>query len=1013
MWQDRVIILFLGGWLGICLVYLIVIRLVFWPAIDRYSFKTHVILVGISLVVSGLFLAVREAEVEPLSWIAVTDGGAEQEITFFEETVWDEHYSGFEIHASEGDDPQKVWRVNTDLPETVKLFGGTLLVRITQPEWAVFDEGGQVFQDGDGVEVHFVVDRNGSQETVQQMALNLHANPEQRYWQPVNVPIPAGSQRLHIEALPGPPGSNNWYDRVWISVERLDMPFSWIAATDEGAEQEITFFEETVWDENHTGFEIHASEGDDPQWMWRVNTDLPETVKLFGGVLLLRITQPEWAVFDEQGQVYENRDGVEVRFVVDRNGSQETVQNLTLNLHAHPEQRHWRLVKVPIPAGSQRLNIEALPGPPGSNNWNDQVWISVERLDMPFERIIWFTDWLSISLIVHLSGLVILLLSQTSLMGRLLNTVENIERTSNADTFSAKPLQILWGAFGRFGWLFTAIICVMLGYLLLWQRGFYYDDYVNYVHLATHPFPDAVLDSPFAPFPIRMISNVTNLVAGWLLSVNEFLVRSLAALGAGINALLLGWLVYRLLGSRLAAVISGWLFLMPFYSHEAVLWAGATGYILAAGLGLLLLHTFWSAFARGRITGRWLVLGFVIFVFILLTYEPPLLATAFIPILGITAAIRHNSWKLIKQLLFIMFCLAVTAALFFFLFYYNSSIVSDRGGLDLNPFNVFERFQFLLNRLFSLTISPDWGQPLMFQAFDLGLATIFQSWVGITLMVTSFIALSLTVLTWQRDEQEYLASYRTGLMMCAAGVVWFVISLLFPTILITDQWLAPRMLYYPAAGVSVIIGTLIWLLTKWTNYPLLGSKLSVTVTGLVVILSVVVMLGYARTFAARFSLDEKQVTALVQTVPSEHLPQNTIFVSYHNDEHIFEQFYALNETLYGIFETTDAFMAALTVAYQRDDLRIVSTNRWVGMQFDYVCKQEAATNILNIQGAFGIEDAPIDRIVMFSYEAGEVTVIENLTLTQADETQCTIQFPIAKELRRHGTPTTDLVVSTN
>jgi hypothetical protein len=190
-----------------------------------------------------------------------------------------------------------------------------------------------------------------------------------------------------------------------------------------------------AWDEHYSGFEIHATENKDPQWVWHVYTDLPQTVKQFGGTLRLRITQPERAVFDEQGQVHEGGDGVEMRFIVDRNGNRETVQQVALNLHADPEQRDWQPVKVPIPTGSQRLHIEALSGPPGSNNWNDWVWISVERVRVPFERIIRFIDWFSIGLLVYLSGLALLMLSRTSFGGRFLGVIKYVEYTASANTF--------------------------------------------------------------------------------------------------------------------------------------------------------------------------------------------------------------------------------------------------------------------------------------------------------------------------------------------------------------------------------------------------------------------------------------------------------------------------------------------------------------------------------------------------------------------------------------------------
>jgi hypothetical protein len=565
--------------------------------------------------------------------------------------------------------------------------------------------------------------------------------------------------------------------------------------------------------------------------------------------------------------------------------------------------------------------------------------------------------------------------------------------------------------FGRFGWLFTTVVCLALGYLLVWHRGFYFDDYANYAHLATRPILNAVLNSPFFPFPVRTLHLTLNLGAVWLLSGHELLVRLLTALGAGINALLLGWLVYRLLGSRLASVISGWLFLMPFYAQEAVLWTSATGYILAVGLGLSLLHTFWSTFDRGQITGRWLALGLISFVLTLLTIETALWSVAFIPIFGLMAAVRHNSWKLIKQSLFIFLWLVGLTILFFNLFYRSPDIVTERGELDLSLFNTVERSQEYFSRLFWMTLSSDWGWPLMSESFELGLATVFQSWMGVTLFAAAFIVLSLTVLTWSRDTREYLFGYGAGFILGGAGILWFVVALLFPAVLIGGQILEYRMLYVPSAGASITVGTLVWLITKRLSRQL-WPKVFILVIGLILILSAVFMIGFARIYAARFSLDQQQLAAMVRGIPSERLPKNSILIPYNNDENLFGNNDTISMFPFGVLET-GAAESALQIAYSRDDLLAFTSNRWEEMQLEYACKQEPSSNFLNIQTGYGAIDVPIDQIVMFSYEADEVIVVENLILADIANSSCTIHFPIAEELRRHNTPTTDLVVSTN
>jgi hypothetical protein len=173
-----------------------------------------------------------------------------------------------------------------------------------------------------------------------------------------------------------------------------------------------------TWKERHLGFEVHATLNDDTQWWWRTFTNLPAIIKQFGGRLHVLVTQPDWAVCDQQGKVYQGGDGVEVRFVIERNGIRETVEHVSLNLHQQPEQRCWQRLEISVPAGSQRLCIETLPGPPGSNNWHDRVWVSVEQAESLVDNIISLAHWLVIGLLVFLALSVPFLLPRVPVASR-------------------------------------------------------------------------------------------------------------------------------------------------------------------------------------------------------------------------------------------------------------------------------------------------------------------------------------------------------------------------------------------------------------------------------------------------------------------------------------------------------------------------------------------------------------------------------------------------------------------
>ena len=194
---------------------------------------------------------------------------------------------------------------------------------------------------------------------------------------------------------------------LFIAFDRPgSQPLAWIEAAGMQPGKPAVPFDQTAWGKQHTGFEIHATTDDDPQWLSQIETGLPPLISRFGGAVQVVLTQPEWAVFDEQGQVYQGGDGVEVRFVVERQGRREIVQQATLNLQARPEQRGWQRVEVPLPAGAQRLRIEAWAG---SNNWYDRVWVSLERTEARVDHIIRLADWLSLGLLIYLSGALVII----------------------------------------------------------------------------------------------------------------------------------------------------------------------------------------------------------------------------------------------------------------------------------------------------------------------------------------------------------------------------------------------------------------------------------------------------------------------------------------------------------------------------------------------------------------------------------------------------------------------------
>ena len=181
----------------------------------------------------------------------------------------------------------------------------------------------------------------------------------------------------------------------------------WIKAAGPFAGQQISLADRTGWGQTHSGIEIHATVNEDPQWMWRASAEIPDSMKRFGGSISISLTQPEWAVFDSEHRVHQGADGVNVRLLAERETGLAVITEVRLNPIAHPEQRQWKPVAVHVPAGTKRLFIEALPGPVGSNNWHDRVFLSVQQVQSFPEEIGRYAKAITLTVLLFLLGLAV------------------------------------------------------------------------------------------------------------------------------------------------------------------------------------------------------------------------------------------------------------------------------------------------------------------------------------------------------------------------------------------------------------------------------------------------------------------------------------------------------------------------------------------------------------------------------------------------------------------------------
>ncbi len=551
----------------------------------------------------------------------------------------------------------------------------------------------------------------------------------------------------------------------------------------------------------------------------------------------------------------------------------------------------------------------------------------------------------------------------------------------------------------RYGWLLFALACLLLGYMLIWERGQYTDDYTQ-----KYAAMDA-LTGQWRPYIVRSLDRALGSVimynATGLLVQHELLVRSVTALVTGIDALLLGWLVYRLVPSRLMAVITSWLYVMPVYAFQAVLWPAAINYAFAALFVLLFLHASLCALLRPRQTILWSIVAILFFVAAVSSIEQAAISVVLVPCMALAPRVRQQveGYRriLAQTIVIVMVSLLIAFGLLVF-GYRSANIVVSRGGIDLNPVTVMQRTQDFVTQLGRTTVQHEPGLRKTRQVFVLGAQAILDSAGGTLMLLLAGGLLALTIVFWPMGEER--DSGHLVLAILAIGVVWFFLAMLVPGIFIKQQGLVPRLLYLPLAAASVCAGALGWMVSGRFHRPI-GAKLVLAAAGGILLVSTVCMVGYERAFQARYQLDQNQLSTLVRSLPSAYLPPDSYVIPLDRDELLFGRRDGLSQAFLGVFQTSWSTLVGLHDAYRRMDIKTAGVDAWTAPALEYEVAQGSAPAQLRVAGI----PVPLDKTVFFAYRDHASRVIESLTIIAQDGSQQVVRFPIAEALRAAGIPT--------
>ncbi|MBK8025394.1 MAG: hypothetical protein IPK19_29380 [Chloroflexi bacterium] len=561
----------------------------------------------------------------------------------------------------------------------------------------------------------------------------------------------------------------------------------------------------------------------------------------------------------------------------------------------------------------------------------------------------------------------------------------------------------------RYGPLLFAAICLAVGSLLLWHRGFYQDDYFDF-NLPIR------LDASMSN-GARFLSALTSRSLAKLLEDSEFVVRVITAGFVGVNAFLVGALVQRILRSRMAGLIALWLFVNPALGYESVLWlAAASIYVYAVTFALLFLHAAYSFLSQEKASGRWFAAAVVAYLLALNASETMVGILLMAPALALLVVLQKDSarWSsgrgssttrriAIRAGLLLALPIALTAVYFVAFYLSNPFIQSARGSFDLNPVTLLDRaYRSYFVHLYFITASPEFGATLWSDSFMLGLRALISP-AGLVLGGAAIVLLAGVVLAWQPEPRQ--VRWRVGLVLAATGLLWAILLMVVPGVFVTKVQLTSRVLYLPFAGLAVLVAAAVWLLpARWQRAGLLASG------GLAILLTIW-MLGWASVYNARYRLDKAQLDALTQNVPMDLLPPGTLIIPYRLDEiSLPDASGSMNSALTGVFEAPTGAIGSLIYATGRIDIDPVTVNyRWIAGTGLSCTTLELLreSKICMGDGAVQNDPVPTASSLLFTYRQGQFFVIKSLRFFR--DAPYTVHFPLAAMLAANGVPALEIV----
>jgi len=550
------------------------------------------------------------------------------------------------------------------------------------------------------------------------------------------------------------------------------------------------------------------------------------------------------------------------------------------------------------------------------------------------------------------------------------------------------------GGVNQYAWVAVLLLCTWLAYGVLWQRGYYLDDYYFSQISLQEMLNDA---SEFRPLAHILIYGIFRF--------DEPIARVVTALLTLWLAFTAGRFAYRLTTSHVAMVFSVGMIAFPVFSTETTLWWSLIGYIVGPLWMVYALHLYLDVVTSPHQRIAKTIGAVVLFVLAFLSAEQTINTLILLPILTLIGLRQSQSptpraavgYMFATGIITVLICAAIAATLYLFS---SNSYVNLRGGsTEMDMGVLLQRAGSWLKTARNVSIGR-YGRAGLSLGIIMSRNILTNNGLTLNLLIAAGVTAVGASALYSREKTSLPYGWGTWALLLLSLAVTCVSSLVIPAILVAGQGMAFRILFAPMFFVVWFFAALLAVIDH--RLPLM-KPVVMGLSLLAMIVASVILLGHADVFRRAHDLDQKQLVALEQYMPPEILPDKKFLMGPHalyanviDFPHPWQR-----GRFYTVLQRRWASMPAVWQIYHTDMLNMsheILNNSQI--------RAEPWTNgyrLFILGSTFPVHS---HRLVIFSYdtynESNVIYIYEAITLPTEDGGTQTIPLPLGTSLVEQG-----------